>query len=344
MPIEPIDTRYTAQWYEHVPALLGKHFQNYDIIQIDGDQVSSETSAGAFLNFAATNVYKSTQFAKLAKMINDGLDNAYVLYTDAWNPTVIQLRYMIDLLGLDIKIGGLWHAGSYDKHDFLGRAAGDKAWANHSELAMFHSFDHNFFATSFHENIFAQKYSISWSPGTMILTGWPMEYLRDTIPEATDWKDKENIILFPHRIAPEKQIEVFRELEKIMPDYQFIACQEKKLTKTEYHDLLRRSKFVFSASLQETLGISWVEGLIAGCIPILPNRLSYQEMWTDLYPSSASLEIIAEFIRSRDNLDRAKVLTNRRRVDDVLYTFFNARDMIWTLKYFFNDTQKKVQA
>ena len=39
-------------------------------------------------------------------------------YTDAWNPTVIQLRYMAELLGVDIRIGGMWHAGSYDPKTF----------------------------------------------------------------------------------------------------------------------------------------------------------------------------------------------------------------------------------
>ena len=35
-----------------------------------------------------------------------------------WNPTVIQLRYMAELLGVDIHVGGLWHAGSYDPKIF----------------------------------------------------------------------------------------------------------------------------------------------------------------------------------------------------------------------------------
>ena len=56
----------------------------------------------------------------------------YFLYTDAWNPTVIQL-YMAELLGVDISIGGLWHAGSYDPARFLGRLIGDNARVRHAE-------------------------------------------------------------------------------------------------------------------------------------------------------------------------------------------------------------------
>ena len=44
---------------------------------------------------------------------------------------------------------------------------------------------------------------------------------------------------------------------------------------------------VFSANLQETLGISCYEGALAGAIPLVPDRLSYSEMYMDefKYPS-----------------------------------------------------------
>ena len=40
--------------------------------------------------------------------------------------------YMAELLGVDITIGGLWHAGSYDPK-ILGRLIGDKPWVRHAE-------------------------------------------------------------------------------------------------------------------------------------------------------------------------------------------------------------------
>ena len=64
-------------------------------------------------------------------------------------------------------------------------------------------------------------------------------------------------------------------------------CQEHKLTKKDYHKLLGEAKMVFSANLQETLGISCYEILRTGGVPFVPNRLSYTEMYEDifLYPS-----------------------------------------------------------
>ena len=144
--LEAVDTRYTKQWKEYLPKQL-KTRTNKKIITISGGETPQTTTPGAFLNFGGTNVYKANQMQQIGKLFCDGKvkDGDYFLYTDAWNPTVLQLKYMAELLNLKIKIGGMWHAGSYDPQDFLGRLIGDKPWVRHSEQAMFESFDHNFF-------------------------------------------------------------------------------------------------------------------------------------------------------------------------------------------------------
>jgi hypothetical protein len=98
---------------------------------------------------------------------------------------------------------------------------------------------------------------------------------------------KRDLILFPHRIAPEKQVEIFRDLATHLPQYEFVVCQDQQLTKNEYHNLLGEAKMVFSANLQETLGISCYEGAVVDAIPMVPDRLSYSEMYYDTfkYPS-----------------------------------------------------------
>ena len=117
-----------------------------------------------------------------------------------------------------------------------------------------------------------------------------MEYMKDILlPYAG--MDKKNMILFPHRIAPEKQLEIFLDLKEQLPQYEFVVAQERQLTKNEYHNLLGEAKLVFSANLQETLGISWYEGALVDTIPMVPNRLSYKEMAMPefAYPSSWTL-------------------------------------------------------
>ena len=111
--IEAVDTRYTKQWKEYLPSQM-QRATNEDVTVISGGEVPQATTPGAFLNFGGTNVYKSKQLEQIGEMFCKGeiKNGDYFLYTDAWNPTVIQLRYMAELLGVDIRIGGLWHAGS----------------------------------------------------------------------------------------------------------------------------------------------------------------------------------------------------------------------------------------
>ena len=285
--IEAVDTRYTKQWKEYLPKQL-KRATNNDVEVISGGETPQATTPGAFLNFGGTNIYKSKQLEKIGEMFCDGTvkNGDYFLYTDAWNPTVVQLRYMAELLGVDISIGGLWHAGSYDPQDFLGRLIGNKPWVRNAERSMFDCYDHNFFATQFHIDLFLQTFKNKDDPNLdnrqvnedkIVRAGWPMEYLATSLDSYKNMP-KENIILFPHRIAPEKQVDIFKDLATALPQYEFIVCQEKQLTKNEYHNLLGRAKLVFSANLQETLGISWYEGLLVDCIPMVPDRLSYSEM------------------------------------------------------------------
>ena len=242
--IEAVDTRYTKQWKEYLPKQL-QRATNEDVVVISGGETPQATTPGAFLNFGGTNVYKSKQLETIGEMFCKGqvADGDYFLYTDAWNPTVIQLKYMAELLGVDINIGGLWHAGSYDPHDFLGRLIGDKPWVRHAEMAMYECYDDNFFATDFHIDLFTDtmmdNYNVDMDKA--IKVGWPMEYLKDSLISYKGM-EKRDLILFPHRVAPEKQVEIFRDLAQRLPQYEFVVCQEQELTKNEYHNLLGEAK------------------------------------------------------------------------------------------------------
>jgi len=305
--IEAVDTRYTKQWKEHLPDQLQRALTR-DVAILDhvevisGGDVPQATTPGAFLNFGGTNVYKSNQLQQIAELFCKGTvkDGDYFLYTDAWNPTVIQLKYMAELLGVKICIGGMWHAGSYDPQDFLGRLIGDATWVRNAERSMYDCYDHNYFATNFHIDLFEESFRSSMVEKEPVLVGWPMEYLRNSL-DVYKGMEKRDLILFPHRVAPEKQVDIFRDLAESLPEYEFVVCQEQELTKNEYHNMLGEAKLVFSANLQETLGISWYEGALVNTIPMVPDRLSYSEMAEKefLYPSEWT-ESYDKYINNKD--------------------------------------------
>ena len=350
--LEPVETRYTAQWKKFLPeqmqTFLGE--EDYHVQIISGGEVPQTTTPGAFLNFAGTNSYKSQQMLEIANLVASGTvkDGDYFLYTDAWNPTVIQLKYMAELLNINIKIGGMWHAGSYDPADFLGRIIGAKPWVRYAEASMFECYDHNYFATRFHVDLFAQSFlndtkdiDQNLGSGKMHIVGWPMEYLKDTL-KPFEGSKKENIILFPHRVAPEKNPEIFAKLKELLPDYEFIVCQDKQLSKDEYHELLGKAKIVFSANLQETLGISAYEGCLVDTLPLVPNRLSYYEMYPDEFKYASALtvtlkgfeksptEIVDKVKDMIENYD--KYIDTNNMLKDRLKDFFDGTKLYKTIK------------
>lgn len=284
VPIEPIDQRYTMQWYNHIPEL----FSDVECITIDGEQPSLGTTEGAFLDFATTNVYKSTQIATIAKKFQNGEIEAgdKFLITDAWNYAVIAIRYMSDLLDIPVEIHGIWHAGNYDPTDILGMKMKGQ-WASNFERSLFDACDYNYYGTDFHKNMFLYNLRYSHDPydGSSVTkavrSGQPHGLLCDTLESYRGMK-KEDIIVWPHRYNEDKQPEIIEDLQKEL-DYEVVITQKLDLDKYGYYDLLGRAKMVFSCSLHENLGISMMEGCLVNAMPIVPNRASYTEMYADYF-------------------------------------------------------------
>lgn len=66
---------------------------------------------------------------------------------------------------------------------------------------------------------------------------------------------------------------------------QIITCQYAE-SREDYNSYLSQADFAVSTSGQENFGISVVESIAAGAIPLLPNRLSYPEILPHTYHSS----------------------------------------------------------
>lgn len=350
--LESVPTRYTCEWKDHVPALLRRYAEkqglDVNIINISGGDTQIEATPGAFLNFQQTNIYKNNQLNQIAEMFTSVVKPGdRFLFTDFWNTSILQLKYMSELLGIPVEIHTLVHAGSYDPNDFLGRLIGNVRWTNCTEKAMFHAADYNWFATRYHiemfqDNVFGRDL-ILWELSDDEIatkfpqTGWPMEYMPEVLSKYKG-TPKEDIILFPHRVAPEKQPEIFLDLAESMPEYQFIICQDLKLSKSEYHALLAKSKVLFSANLQETLGISPYEGVLLNVRPYLPSRLSYVEMYPSnyMYPTEWTEDMDSYLENKSKIMNDLRWLMSQEHdtqalADDLSLNFFNAANLVKVL-------------
>jgi len=312
--IERIPNRYTVHWYDHIPKLFADNGYDVSVISPTADLMT--VTPNAFFDFAATTRFKAKQtqtLIELERIGRDGLDGALVFFPDFWHPAVLQLAYLRDLAGLDIKLAGIAHAGSYDPHDFLSRNA--RKWALHFERSLHNAFDMVFVATEFHRDMYLERLCVE-DRDKLRVTGFPMERTLEHLElhaDAAARKRKKRVI-FPHRWAPEKQKDIFDDLSQSIKGWEFVTTYDKVRSQEDFYTLLRTGRFVFSASLQETFGIAMIEGVMLDCLPMAPARLSYPEMYDNrfLYPE--------HWTRSYDNyLDYKQELISWMKIMFALY-------------------------
>jgi len=328
IPIEPIDQRYTKQWYDNIPVMLERKIAerdlDYKVVTIDGEDFKPDNrTAGAFLDFGATNVYKATQAAEVSRLFSQGKVKAgdKFLVTDAWNFIITPIKYMSDLLDTPVEIHSIWHAGAYDPSDILGYKM-QKPWPWEAEKSWFYSSDYNYYATEFHKTMFLRNLQIPQGYSTKaVRSGQPHELIVDGLREL-QVVEKQKRIMWPHRYNADKQPEIAEDLAE---DYDMVITQNMNLNKQEYYETLASSVAIFSCALHENLGISVMEAVLTGAIPIVPDRASYREMylpefkypsaWTESYEAyQENRENLTQFINERiDNPEKYAVLIKQQQ-------------------------------
>ena len=274
VPIEPIEHRYSKDWYDWFELEL--KVRAFGHLTVVGEH-ASKLSAEQFLDPVQTNKYKASQIHHICSAIESGhipRDRRVVfLIHDGWFP-VEQIAYMRDMLSCyDWKIVGLFHAGTYDPWDQL---AQHKMYTYGEDLenAWFRIYDRVVVGSNYHRSLLCESRNIRSEKIRVI--PWKVEVPKDLL----NWP-KGNIITFPHRMCPEKQVHRFYQLQEHVATlnlpYQVVSTEEECTTKRGYYSALAGSKIAVSFSLQETFGIAMREAVLLGCIPLVPDRLSYPE-------------------------------------------------------------------
>jgi glycosyltransferase involved in cell wall biosynthesis len=309
LPIEPLEQRYTKQMLEWVSGDLDivVGHDNYRVVL---PHYAGEIKHGQFLDSFASNEFKAAQLALVACFFRDGkvYSGDLFLLGDVWFPGIEMVRMMADLAGVHIKIAGWHYAGTFDQADFYSRALGH--WARRfEEMLCEHVLDAVCVGSHSHADRLAHNlrvpiypYGLSWKPRTL--------------PEHTN-EERQNIVVFPHRLAPEKNLSAFLRCARKLKhkNWRFvistptappaIATDNVEVivhpNKESYYDLLRHSKIVYSSAHQETFGYAINEAIACGCSVVAPDRLSYPEV----------LEHDRKFLYSEDDPDGAALLECR---------------------------------
>lgn len=291
LPIEPIEERYSAQWWQWTrEALVDLGLAPQ--VKIVGEYEPQEIRAGQFLDVYGTNLYKADQMQRLiALLATSGQQPATILVYDGWFPGIEAIAYIRDAMRRDIRLIGIFHAGTYDPHDFLTQS-GMGRWADFLERSWMKIYDRVLVATDFHRNLLEN--TRTFYPNRIKVVPFPVyenEELR-ALP-------KKRAVVFPHRLAFEKQPTDFNclaaEFREMYPGdpARFFRAKDICKSKADYYHALATSRVSFSSALQETFGIAMQESVNLGCVPIVPDRLSYSE----LFPGTCKYRTIEEAAR-----------------------------------------------
>ncbi len=307
--LEPIEKRYTKQWFEYWINEFPKYYD--EVEYINGTLGSDKIEKGKFLDINKTNIWKAEQVIQVAwKFQKDEIkDGDTFIFCDGWCFGITALKYMAQLNDINIKIYTYLHAGTWDEYDFISQA-GLRDWAKHNELGWLKACDGHFVATLFHKRLILDYFGKEQFKSKIHVVGFPMDW--DKVIEDCKVKSKVNrkkLVVFPHRIDKEKCPEVFDRLSLVLPKYEFVKTMNVTKNKKEYYELISEAKVIFSANKQETFGIGSVEAICLGCIPVVPNKLSYVELYDRIFRYnnlSEAKEMIKNFMNNYDWKDKVK--------------------------------------
>lgn len=135
---------------------------------------------------------------------------------------------------------------------------------------------------------------------------------------------KINLIGQKFRTIPKALLKIKKEFPNELLNYGFIQSKE------DYKNILRQSDFILSTALHDFQGVAVLEAVASGCIPIVPNRLSYPEIFPERYQyqsESACLNIEAESMADKlISLDKKRI-NNELDMDDIDMAGFSVKNL-----------------
>ena len=272
MPIEPIENRYSIQWAKWFKEAYERNGMSY--LQIPGCMNNDPLMVNPkmFLDPLGTWNWKFPQLNRAMLEISRSTDPIVIFLHDGWFPGIECFKYYAHMQKRDIRIVSFWHCGAYEPTDPLAEN-GLGSWMINSERSWFKLSDAICCGTEYSKrHLLAALGQKVYDEDKIHVTGYPIE-----VPPQTE--SKKHIVVWPHRLSPEKQPEIFDKLakEREFAGVDFIKTQEVCKTKAEYYDLLDRAFVAVSTSRLETFGIAMVEAAMMGCHPVVPFGMSYNE-------------------------------------------------------------------
>lgn len=309
VPIEPLEERYTKEWYDNFPRIF--HEAGFAVTTIDGEQLSTSITTGAFLDMNDTIVYKNAQMSKIAhlfktKAIRPGAI-FFIADIEFWG--IEALRLISQLNQVPIKIFGFLHAASYTAEDAFSVAT---PYQKYTELGWLAACDGVFVGSKYHKQAVIERRILPYADEKdklglirkIHVTGNPLFESEDTtegwikrkklvITNRFDYEKRPNLSLqFAYLLKKRnKDLDIvittsrpeFRSNQKWLVDLargmeeDGILTIEEGITKKQYHNHLKTARVMLTNSIEENFGYCIAEALRYNCAPLMPNHCSHPE-------------------------------------------------------------------
>ncbi len=102
--------------------------------------------------------------------------------------------------------------------------------------------------------------------------------------------------------------EVFTEIHKLLNQHQRLGHWGHVESVQDYRALLQTSDAVLSTALHDFQGIAVLEGVAAGCVPVVPDRLAYKELFSEdfRYGEQQEVESMVELLQQLAGLKNSQ--------------------------------------
>ena len=243
--------------------------------------------------------YITAQLGVLDRLLIDrGRHNKY-LFVDFFNPGLDLIRYSAEQEGRPFASAALLHGATFMEGDLY-----DEPWQSRAEQLWGAIYDRVYVPS---RCAFAQL------PGELQekarVHPWGMDAFMQTLEEPLPRSQRDIDVVFPHRLSEDKGIGDLVHIARQLPDVTFVATSPSNTLSAdaqatlstasnielavcrenyELNRVLGRSIIVLSCAYQELFGYSVAEAYVSGCVPVLPNRQVYPELYapTNLYTST----------------------------------------------------------
>jgi len=303
--IEPLEERYTKQWYFWFPQAFKQ--ADFTVEIIDGEPLTDKIITGEFLDMNSTLHYKAEQLKKIGKLFYEGKikkdDIFFVADLEFWG--IESIRYLSVLNQIPVKIYGFLHAASYYPEDFIEPCAPFAQWFEKGWLTVC---DKVFVGSQWHKDLIIDHRYVNNLFDKIVVTGnpWDTKEALDLVgkvkkknqiiyADLPDYRKRPNIFLslvpMIKRAYPETNIVLTTSRDSWGMKAPWIGASARSLrdlglleikqglSKKEYYKTMAESKVMVSTNVvAESFGYCAVEAMTFDTHPILPDKFSYPEL------------------------------------------------------------------